>query len=235
MGKLYDTLMQDVRFREGLNACINCGTCTAICPAAAFYDYDPREIADTVQMADDNEIENLLKSDKIWYCGQCLSCVTRCPRNNKVGYIIQALRTLSQKLGYFAESEKGRQQLALKRNIGQTILDLGYCVYVGRMLPEKHLEAGPVYKWVFDNANDVMDRCGANYQKDGPGVLRKISQDTLDELKAIFDETGGTELFENIEKFSKQKAEEMGLQFDETGNCEYMNEIFTTNNGKHTI
>ena len=32
-----------------------------------------------------------------------------------------------------------------------------------------------------------------------------------------------------------QKAEEMGLQFDETGDCEYMNEIFTTNNGKHTI
>ena len=28
--------------------------------------------------------------------------------------MIQALRTLSQKLGFFVESEKGRQQLALK-------------------------------------------------------------------------------------------------------------------------
>ena len=44
MGKLYDTLMKDYRLREGLNACINCGTCTAVCPAAEFYRYDPRRI-----------------------------------------------------------------------------------------------------------------------------------------------------------------------------------------------
>ena len=49
MGKLYDELMADYRFREGLKTCINCGTCTAICPAAEFYKYDPRKIVDTVQ------------------------------------------------------------------------------------------------------------------------------------------------------------------------------------------
>jgi len=49
---LYDRLMEDYRFKEGLNACINCGTCTAICPAAEFYKYDPRIITDTVQSKD---------------------------------------------------------------------------------------------------------------------------------------------------------------------------------------
>ena len=79
MGKLYDELTKDYRVKEGLKTCINCGTCTAICPAAEFYRYDPRKIVDTVQSKNEAEIEKLLKSDTIWYCGECMSCVTRCP------------------------------------------------------------------------------------------------------------------------------------------------------------
>ena len=67
MGKLYDKLTQDYRVKEGLKACINCGTCTAICPAAEFYKYDPRKIVDLVQSKDDSEIEELLKGEEIWY------------------------------------------------------------------------------------------------------------------------------------------------------------------------
>ena len=67
MGKLYDLMSQDVRFEEGLKACINCGTCTAICPAAEFYNYDPRILATTLQSHDDEQIEALLTSDFIWY------------------------------------------------------------------------------------------------------------------------------------------------------------------------
>lgn len=112
MGRLYDLLMKDYRLKEGLNACINCGTCTAICPAAEFYRYDPRKIVDIVQSKDDDEIEKLLKSDTIWYCGECMSCMTRCPRKNAPGLVIMALRSLSIDLGYFVESEKGRQQFS---------------------------------------------------------------------------------------------------------------------------
>ena len=54
-------LREDYRIREGLKTCINCGTCTAICPAAEFYRYDPRKIVDTVQRGDDEEIEKLLE------------------------------------------------------------------------------------------------------------------------------------------------------------------------------
>lgn len=111
--------MKDYRLKEGLNACINCGTCTAICPAAEFYRYDPRRIVDIVQSKDEEEIEKLLKSDTIWYCGECMSCVTRCPRKNAPGLIIMALRSLSIDLGYFIESEKGRQQYLDKRLVRQ--------------------------------------------------------------------------------------------------------------------
>ena len=105
MGKLYDELAKDYRIKEGLKTCINCGTCTAICPAAEFYKYDPRKIVDIVQSKDDAEIEKLLKSDVIWYCGECMSCVTRCPRKNAPGLVLMALRNLSAKFGYFVCSE----------------------------------------------------------------------------------------------------------------------------------
>ena len=36
MGKYYDMLLEDVRMREGLHACMNCGVCTGVCPAAEF-------------------------------------------------------------------------------------------------------------------------------------------------------------------------------------------------------
>ena len=130
MEKLYDLLKKDIRFEEGLKACINCGTCTAICPSAEFYNYDPRAIVEIVQWKYEKEIETLLKSNVIWYCSECMSCKTRCPRGNAPGLIIIALRSLSQDLGYFVESEKGRQQLFMKRSVGEWILTTGYCLYL---------------------------------------------------------------------------------------------------------
>ena len=146
MGKLYDKLASDVRLEEGLVACINCGTCTAVCPAAEFYKYDPKRIVNIVQTQDDDQIRELLKSDAIWYCGECMSCVTRCPRKNAPGLVIMALRSLSQDEGYFVESEKGRQQLALKRTVGENILRKGYCITPHTMTYERHREAGLIWK-----------------------------------------------------------------------------------------
>lgn len=229
MGRLYDKLSADIRYQEGISACINCGTCTAICPAAEFYNYDPRRIANTVQTKDDEKIEELLKDEEIWYCGECMSCVTRCPRKNAPGLIVLALRSLSQDEGYFVESEKGRQQLALKRTIGEWVLKYGYCVYPRNLSIEMHPEAGPVWKWEHANLDDVFQRLGANLDGEGPGILRKIPDESLEELKRIFDITGGTERLEKLEEASRKKAEEMGLSDDE-----YFVKIYTENSGEHS-
>lgn len=231
---LYKLLSEDVRFKEGLTACINCGTCTAICPAAGFYNYDPRIIADTVQTKDNIKIEELLKSDTIWYCGECLSCKTRCPRNNTPGYIIQALRHLSHETGLFVESEKGRQSLAIKRTTGDEILRSGYCMFVDRITNAMHPEQCPVWEWVRKNAKEVYERLGGNYKGEGEGALRNIPKDALDELKKIFEVSGGTDFLKNIESCSEQKAKELGLQFDTTQNCEYFKHVYTSNNNEHS-
>lgn len=236
MEKLYDLLLKDIRFEEGLKACMNCGVCTAICPAAQFYEYDPREIVNDVQTKDDETIRNLLKSETIWYCGECMSCKTRCPRGNTPGFIIMALRTLSQKLGYFTESEKGRQQFALKRTIGENIFRYGYCAATYAVNPQMHPEQGPIWEYILEHTHEVFERIGGRNDGNGTGPLRKIPKEALDELKKIFDVTGGTEFMELIEKHSKRKAEEMGIQFNSEGtDNDYFVKVFTTNNGTHNM
>lgn len=234
MEKLYDLLLNDVRFEEGLNACMNCGVCTAICPAAEFYDYDPRKVVDIVQSKDEQKITDLLKSETIWYCGECMSCKTRCPRGNAPGLIIMSLRSLSQDLGFFTESEKGRQQLALKRTVGQWMITYGYCLYLEGVGTSLHPEQGPVWDWIQDNWSDVFKKMGANYKGDGPGILRRVPEEAMDEIREIFRITGGMERFEKIEKFSEKKARELNMELDDTIENEYFQHIYKHNSGSHT-
>ncbi|HOP58292.1 MAG TPA: 4Fe-4S dicluster domain-containing protein [Bacteroidales bacterium] len=235
MGDYFSMLKQDVRFKEGLKACMNCGVCTAICPAAEFYDYDPRKIVELVQSGNNEEIEGLLKSETIWYCGECMSCKTRCPRGNTPALVVMSLRTLSMKLGFFTESEKGRQQFAIKRTVGENILKYGYCVASYAVSPEMHREQGPIWEYILKNTNDVYERFGGHVDELGEGPLRKIPDNVRQELINIFEVTGGTDLFDTIESHSRKKAEEMGLQFENEGiKNEYFNEVFTANKKKHT-
>ena len=198
MGNLLEYIKQDVRFNDALKACMNCGVCTAICPAAEFYNYDPRRICDTVQRGNESEIECLLRDDTIWYCGQCMSCKTRCPRGNVPGELISILRNASQRLGYFAESEKGRQQKFLMNTLERNILEIGYCVYPDRVDPEYHPEQGPVWEWFREHIDDIAPKLGANYHGQGAGALRDIPKEDLDEVRKIFEVTGGIELQKTV-------------------------------------
>lgn len=144
-----------------------------------------------------------------------MSCVTRCPRKNGPGLVIMALRNLSVKMGYFTESERGRQIFPLSRILNGNILKYGYCVHPDSFKYEDHPESGPVYEWHLAHRKEVYERLGANYNGEGSGTLRKISQKDLDELKAIFDVTGGTQRMEMVEKKSLEKAKEMGMDENE--------------------
>lgn len=230
MGKYYDLLMRDVRMKEGMNACMGCGICTGVCPAAEFYNYDPRQIVMIVQTQDDEAIEQLLKSETIWYCGECMSCRPRCPRSNTPAYVIQALRRLSQELGSFTLSEKGRQQFALKRTVGHNILETGYCIRPDRVDPALHPEQGPVWKWIHENDEAIFERFGGNYRKPGAGAMREIDPESMAELHRIFEVTGGSDFFENIETCSADRATEMGYNGADDA---YLHHVYTTNNGTH--
>ncbi len=233
MEDLYSRLMRDVRFEDGLKACMNCGICTGICPAAEYYNYDPRMIVDLVQSRNNEIIRGLLKSETIWYCGQCMSCKTRCPRGNAPGMVIMALRQLSQELGYFTESEKGRQQFAVKRTVGDNVLKHGYCIVSYDVDPEVHPEQGPAWEHYYNHLDDSLARLGGELNgREGP--TRLIPEDVLDELRSIFRVTGGQELYDAIEDFSEIKADEMGMEFKKEGrDFEYYRHVVSADNGTH--
>jgi heterodisulfide reductase subunit C1 len=200
----FNQLNEDIRFTDGLKACMSCGVCTAICPAAEFFDYDPRKLMMILQKRREEELVNLLKSDTIWNCGQCMSCKTRCPRENTPGMVIQALRKVSQETGLFVHSKKGRQQLTIKKTIGENILNFGYCVHPDRLSPEQHPEQGPVWEWIYENRKDVYERLGANIYREGAGALRDIDKESMEELRSIFKETGGEKLFQIIDYYTSE-------------------------------
>ncbi len=222
---LYQQLEKDVRYREGLKACINCGVCTAICPAAAVSDYDPRQVMNIVQEKDEAQLEKLLKSDTIWRCGECLSCKTRCPRGNVPCYVIQSLRGLSIEKGFFIESEQGRKQLAIKRTVGDHILKYGYCIYIDEVDNETYPEQGPVWAWMRKNSKSMLKRLGTSYKEYRAGTLRNTAKESLEDLQKIFDETGGTERFNKIEKYSAEMAKKMNKEFSE-GKDEYWRYLY---------
>jgi heterodisulfide reductase subunit C len=228
--KLIDKLKEDIHFIEGMNSCMNCGVCTAICPAAEFYNYDPRVIVETVQREDEESLKELISSETIWYCGECMSCKTRCPRGNTAGSIIMALRKLAQEEGTFVQSEKGRQQYALRNVIVNNVLKKGYCVSPDIVKPEMHPEQGPVWEWIYANMEAVYERLHANLGKEGAGVMRKIAPSTLDEIDKIFEVTGGKDFMDKIQNFSEEYAKEKGMDMEN-----YFLAVYTDNNGKHSI
>ncbi|MGC9331995.1 MAG: 4Fe-4S dicluster domain-containing protein [Bacteroidales bacterium] len=217
MNSIIERLKQDVRLQEGLHACMNCGICTSVCPATEYFEYAPRNIVIAVQSGNEENLKNLLESDTIWMCGQCMSCKPRCPRNNCPGQIINVLRKLSQETGAFVKSRLGRQQYLIVKSIGSNILQYGYCVHPRSITPENHPEQGPVWKWVYDNMYEVYKRTGANLYNEGARAMRKIADENLSELKSIFNESGGTNLLNTIEKYSMEMAKELGLT-DKNGN-----------------
>jgi len=91
-------------------------------------------------------------------------------------------------------------------------------------------EQGPVWDWIRDNAEQILPKVGANYKGDGPGAMRKIPQEDIDELHRIFEVSGGLDWFNKIEDFSAQKAKEMGLDIGTGKDSEYFKEVYNTNN-----
>ena len=161
-----------------------------------------------------------------------MSCRPRCPRGNTPGYVIQALRTLSQQLGFFVESEKGRQQLALKRIIGENILRTGYCIVPRLVKPDLHPEQGSVWRWIFENDREVYGRFTPVYMQQGAGALRRMDEESLAELRRIFEVSGGQEMFDRIEEHSDRKAREMG--YPDGADAGYMMDTFTRNSNEHS-
>jgi heterodisulfide reductase subunit C len=169
----------------GLDRCIQCGACTASCPAARFTDYSPRQIVKKVLEND----RSILESEMIWSCFYCYSCNLRCPRNNSPVAIVQVLRQMAinegigvEKLEYFVE-------------IGEYLAENGASKVPGAGI--KNMERDLGERWVKFKNNLESIRVDL-------GGSRIIKKKTHGEVLAILEGTG---YFER-EKWIKEKIQE---------------------------
>ena len=76
---------------QNLLACYQCGKCSAGCPAADSMDLLPSQV---VRLAQLGLIEQILRSQSVWYCAACLSCAARCPKGVDLARIMEAVRRM---------------------------------------------------------------------------------------------------------------------------------------------
>lgn len=72
-----------------LNACMNCGNCTAVCPLSTPEEAFPRKIMHYLSVG---MKEKLLQSTDPWLCYYCGECSESCPREAQPGETMMAAR-----------------------------------------------------------------------------------------------------------------------------------------------
>ncbi|HEX6330648.1 MAG TPA: 4Fe-4S dicluster domain-containing protein [Actinomycetota bacterium] len=77
---------------EKLQQCIQCGTCTAVCPMSAYMDYTPRRM---IAMTRAGCRDDVLGSLAIWVCTSCYSCTVECPKRIPITEIMHGLRQMA--------------------------------------------------------------------------------------------------------------------------------------------
>ena len=63
-----------------IRTCIQCGTCSAVCPSGQRTAFRTRETIRKALLGLKNEV---LASSDLWLCTTCYACLERCPRQIK--------------------------------------------------------------------------------------------------------------------------------------------------------
>lgn len=84
---------------QHLRRCFSCGVCTATCPVSATVpDFSPARI---LRLIFTGQRRRLLSSPLLWYCLRCARCSFQCPQDVRFLDIIQGLRHLALREGFF--------------------------------------------------------------------------------------------------------------------------------------
>lgn len=97
---------------EMVNDCMQCGKCTAGCPAVAEMDILPHQILRHLQLG---HFDKVIQSKTIWNCASCFTCASRCPRGVDLAKLMEAIRLISLR-------QKGNDRLKVE-NISQLMTD----------------------------------------------------------------------------------------------------------------
>ena len=78
--------------------CIQCGTCSVVCPMTEYMEYSPRVLN---AMLTAGRYDDVLRSRAIWTCTGCYACTVECPKQLPVTESIYALKRASMRAGVY--------------------------------------------------------------------------------------------------------------------------------------
>lgn len=74
---------------ENVKLCMQCATCTGMCPMTAEMDHSPRRV---MHLAQFGMLDRLSASNTWWKCASCHACTVKCPRGIDIAKVMEALR-----------------------------------------------------------------------------------------------------------------------------------------------
>ena len=93
MATINPKLLKEIKKYSGrdfnIDACFNCGNCTAVCPLSTSKTQFPRSLIRYGQVGLKDKI---LQSDSLWICSYCNDCSDTCPRDAAPGEFVAAAR-----------------------------------------------------------------------------------------------------------------------------------------------
>ena len=187
-----EKIIRDVKNskEDGVLKCVQCGMCTATCPAARHSDYNPRDIIERVLEGD----EAIIDDDNIWNCFYCYTCHSVCPVGNSVCEVNQILKQIA------IESGKGYDKLY--EYLG--FADSYFTAAIGA-IPERFfadIDRDVPGWWQF---RQNLDEIREELELDPPLMP---SEDVIDEVSRILTITGFKDKIERIRKTEEGDNEE---------------------------
>ena len=215
--EVFNDIQADMRYDHELNGCLNCGICTATCPAAHYYDFSPREIVQLLWTENLEGIHDAMQ-EKIWSCAQCYTCAARCPFGNSPGGLIMIMRETAIK--HNMESAK-----AVLRPFSRVMLKL---ISTGNQLAPDMINADHFPDWGPDisKVDAPLKLLRAAIPMPTLNTTKtawEVNLKTSVELFTIWEETGVLDqletidenLFDVIDDFMDEKREELEEWEDE--------------------
>jgi heterodisulfide reductase subunit C2 len=96
---------------ESVKLCMQCSTCTGMCPMAQEMDFSPRKVMHFAQFG---LIDRLSEINTFWKCASCHACSVKCPRGIDIAKVMEALRqqTLRKSKNYIEPSQMSKEAIA---------------------------------------------------------------------------------------------------------------------------
>ncbi len=169
---------------KDLEKCLQCGKCTAQCPAANLSSYNPREIIRDLRMGN---VEKVISSQELWLCFFCSGCFAACPKDINFPFAIAMLRYAALAHGYgWKEVQK------IKDPYAQDYYDTGLSVNIK--------ERNPTIQKAIARHSGTDGKIETIRKKIGLPPQRVVSKRALSEIRFLSDATGMTDLFKEINK-----------------------------------